>query len=57
MSRIGEGGLLLPPDDTPYALNDLGGKPFMTYLLDFVNDSLEKLGDWDFVVNADLGKF
>ena len=57
MSRITDEGLLLPPDDVPYILNDLGGKPFMRFLLDFIDENTEKHGDWDFVVNAELGEF
>ena len=55
MSRVVD-GLLLPPDDSPFELNNLKGKAFMRYLMDFIEENIEKHGDWDFIVNADLGE-
>ena len=49
-------GILCNPDNKIEVNIDLGGKPFMTYLFDFIEENLKKHGDWEFISNADLGK-
>ena len=53
-------GILGSPEDAERgsmpAQMDLEGKSFMTYMMDFIDENIKEHGDWDFVVNADLGK-
>ena len=50
-------GVLRNPDNVITLPIDLEGKPFMRYVIDYIAKHIKEHGDWDFVANADLGKY
>lgn len=57
-------GILHNPDDVQQKdvadgaekWEDFDGKPFGRFIIDFVEENLRTNGDWNFTVNADLGR-